>query len=481
MKKIAVIVIGTLVSILAFSQEVSISLTYVDVNKIRAEIETYVNQEIAQWQQQGKFESSEDYKNRINALARQEKINQLTYNRLNSIASKVINLSVDNIEYDPDNEVYKIAFVGLPAIYIKIPKNNNEASDFEKNLSKLTFSNPTYTLTDQGFAILGLNIVNPSNRKTYKYNYQDNLTFGRTIVEIAYDPVNVSIGEFNVNVTEQQNRLKIDKEILVDYNIPKTGKVNPDAFAVIIGNSAYEKTTSVKYAANDARTIYKYLINVLGFQEGNIFYKENANKGFFEEIFGSQNNYNGRLFNSLKEPSKSEIFIYYSGHGAPGLRDKKGYFVPVECDPIYVELTGYSQELLIDNLSKIQAQSVTLILDACFSGAGILDNISSIFPEVSEPIYKIENGVMLSSSKANQVSSWYDEMQHGLFTYFFLKGIRETEKSDKNSDGILTYQELFEYLSDNSEGVPYFARKLSNVDQNPTIQGNASNQTLIKY
>lgn len=481
MKRIAIIAIGTLVSILAFSQEVSISLTYVDVNMIRSEIEAYVNEEIVKWQQQGKFESSEDYKNRVSTLKRQEKINELTYSRLNSIASKVINLSVDNIEYDPDNEVYKISFVGLPAIYIKIPKSNNEASNFEKNLSKLIFSNPTYTLTDQGFAILGLNIVNPTNRKIYKYKYQDNLSFGRNIVEAEYDPVNINIGEFKSNTTEQQNRLIIEKEILVDYNIPKTTLVNPNAFAVIVGNSAYEKTGSVKYAVKDAQTIYKYLVNVLGFQEGNIFYKENANKGFFEEIFGSQNNYKGRLFNSLKEPSKSEIFIYYSGHGAPGLRDKKGYFVPIECDPIYVELTGYSQELLIDNLSKIQAKSVTLILDACFSGANILDNISSIFPEVSEPIYKIENGVMLSSSKANQVSSWYDEMQHGLFTYFFLKGIRDTKKSDKNSDGILTYQELFEYISDNSEGVPYFARKLNNVEQNPTIQGNASNHTLLKY
>jgi hypothetical protein len=481
MKRIAIIAIGTLVSILAFSQEVSISLTYVDVNMIRSEIEAYVNEEIVKWQQQGKFESSEDYKNRVSTLKRQEKINELTYSRLNSIASKVINLSVDNIEYDPDNEVYKISFVGLPAIYIKIPKSNNEASNFEKNLSKLIFSNPTYTLTDQGFAILGLNIINPTNRKIYKYNYQDNLSFGRNIVEAEYDPVNINIGEFKPNTTEQQNRLIIEKEILVDYNIPKTTLVNPNAFAVIVGNSAYEKTGSVKYAVKDAQTIYKYLVNVLGFQEGNIFYKENANKGFFEEIFGSQNNYKGRLFNSLKEPSKSEIFIYYSGHGAPGLRDKKGYFVPIECDPIYVELTGYSQELLIDNLSKIQAKSVTLILDACFSGANILDNISSIFPEVSEPIYKIENGVMLSSSKANQVSSWYDEMQHGLFTYFFLKGIRDTKKSDKNSDGILTYQELFEYISDNSEGVPYFARKLNNVEQYPTIQGNASNHTLLKY
>jgi hypothetical protein len=450
-----------------------------DILNITNEIEIYVNEEINKWQVRGKYENSLDYQERVTPINRQKNIDKITKIKINNVASKKINIAIRKSEYDPDNEVFKLTIRSLPPIFVKVSTKNNEASSFEDNISSLKFSDTEFTLTKEGFALLSANITNPTNGKTYIYNYQDNLAFGKSIVEIDYAPVSIKVGEYKTNVEELGKQFKMENDILIDYNIPKIGKPKPNAFAVIIGNSNYEKTSSVKYAIKDAQTIKKYLINVFGFMVGNIFYKENANKGFFEEMFGSQNDYRGRLYNNIKIPSNSEIFVYYSGHGAPGLRDKKGYFVPVESDPLYVELTGYSQELLINNLAKLQVKSITLVFDACFSGADILDNVSSIFPEVTDPIYKIEDGVMISASKANQVSTWYDEMQHGLFTYFFLKGLKEAANSDKNKDGLLTYEELFEYISNNSEGVPYFARKLHNVEQNPTIQGNIKNQILI--
>jgi|WetSurSiteA1Bulk_404760.scaffolds.fasta_scaffold00300_6 hypothetical protein len=477
MKSFIYIICAFILSLKTQGQTTSLNVSFIDVNKIRADIENYVNKEINTWQLQGKFESVDDYTKRVTAISRQNKINELTNNRINEIASTIVHLGIDTYEYDPNNEIYKIGFIGLPPIYIKVPNKFGEATSFEKSIHSISFSNLNYTLTDQGFALLSLSIYNPLNNKTYRYNNQDNFTFGKNTIEVEYDPVTINIGEFKSNVVEQNINTKLDKEVLVDNNIPRTGLTKPDAFAVIIGNSVYEKTTGVKYASRDAQIVRQYLINVLGYKEGNIFYKENATKGYFEEMFGTQNDYRARLHNSII-PGKSDIFIYYSGHGAPGLRDKKGYFVPVECDPLYVELTGYSQELLIDNLSKLESKSVTLIIEACFSGANILDNISPIVPEVSEPIYKIENGVMLSSSKANQVSSWYNEMHHGMFTYFFLKGLQDIKRSDKNKDNSLTFQELFEYISDNVDGVPYFARKLHNVEQNPTLQGN-SNLTIL--
>ena len=70
----------------------------------------------------------------------------------------------------------------------------------------------------------------------------------------------------------------------------------------------------------------------LGYKEGNIFFVNNASKSDFELYFGNDKSYRGKLYNAVKE-GRSDVFVYYSGHGAPGLKDKKGYFVPVEADP----------------------------------------------------------------------------------------------------------------------------------------------------
>lgn len=263
----------------------------------------------------------------------------------------------------------------------------------------------------------------------------------------------------------------------VDINIPKAKTQNPDAIAVVIGNSNYTKTKAVKYALNDALAIKKYLTEAFGFKEGNIFHIEDASKSDFELMFGNKEQQRGKLFNTVKK-GKSDVFVFYSGHGAPGLKDKNAYFVPVECDPQYIEIGGYVTETFYRNLSIIPAKSITVVLDACFSGAELFQNIS---PIVIKPkgIMGIKNGNLLASSRDAEVSGWYNEKEHGLFTYFFLKAIQDkTADTDKNNK--ITLNEIYRFVSDETEAVPYLARKLHGIDQNPVIQGNSINTILVE-
>ncbi|MBI5193348.1 MAG: caspase family protein [Nitrospirae bacterium] len=265
----------------------------------------------------------------------------------------------------------------------------------------------------------------------------------------------------------------------IDTNIPVTRNENKNAIAVIIGNSNYQKTKKVDYSINDAQTIKKYLINVFGYKEDNIFYIENASKTDFEVLFGNKDSYQGKLYNAVKE-GKSDVFVYYSGHGAPGLKDKKGYFVPVEADPQYLELSGYPADVFYQNLSHIPSRSTTVVLDACFSGTTIFDNISPIAITIDNPVINLKNGVVLSSSSGNQVSTWYNDKNHGMFTYFFLKAIKD-KVADKNRDNNLTFEEIYQYITDKTEGVPFYARRVHGVEQNPTIEGNYQGKVLVSY
>lgn len=265
----------------------------------------------------------------------------------------------------------------------------------------------------------------------------------------------------------------------IESNIPVTSRINSDAIAVVIGNRDYKNAKPVDYAMNDAEIMKKYLISSLGYKEGNIFFLTNVTKSEFELYFGNERNVVGKLYNAVKE-AKSDVFIYYSGHGAPGLKDRKGYFVPVEAEPLYLELSGYSLDVLYQNLAKLPARSVTVVLDACFSGAMVFKNISPIVLEAENAAIQSKNMVILASSTGAQVSSWYNEKHHGVFTYFLLRALKD-KNADINHDGKLTFDELYFYLSDISEGVPYYARRLNGVEQKPTIYGNYHDKVFIAY
>jgi hypothetical protein len=278
--------------------------------------------------------------------------------------------------------------------------------------------------------------------------------------------------------TESEARTKADLDD-IDKNIPKSDQTNPDAIAVIIGNRDYKNAKRVDFAINDAESVRKYLISTLGYKEGNIFFLTNVTKSEFEVYFGNERNYMGKLHNAVKA-GRSDVFIYYSGHGAPGLKDRKGYFVPIEADPQYLELNGYPLDTLYQNLAKIPARSVTVVLDACFSGAAIFENISPIVLETENASIQSKNMVVLASSSGTQVSSWYNDKGHGLFTYFLLRALKD-KNADLNHDGELTFDELYFYLSDISEGVPYYARRINGIEQKPTISGQYHDKIFVKH
>jgi len=265
----------------------------------------------------------------------------------------------------------------------------------------------------------------------------------------------------------------------VDVNIPKTKMKNPNAVAVVIGNKRYEEegVPDVEYAENDARIIKEYLIKALGFKEENIIFISNAKKSDFERIFGTKGDYKGQLYNYVK-PNESDVFVYYTGHGAPDPQSKKAYIVPVDCHPDYVKLNGYSLDLFYENLSKIPARSITVVIDACFSGAsekGML--IASASPIGIKPIMGSAKGNIniFTSSSGEEISSWYPEKKHSLFTYFFLKGLQG--KADNNQDKKLTSGELANYVKEN---VSYYARRLFNREQTPQFSGNRT-KIIVDY
>lgn len=441
-------------------------------SKLTDYVKTKVEERIKEWQKRGPFEKSSEYQTRLSTLT--SKLPDF----INEAIQEVLPVDQTNLklgEYNPDLEYFTINVPMLNTIYMNVPLA--KAPAFKDKWNRMKLASPRYYYQNGYWGLGYLEAYDPLNPETERYVFDASKIEGfKGGVSLKFDfDVFESDGPRPQDITPSN----FYDNYSIDENLPKTGMVNTDAIAVVIGNRDYRKTKTVEFAIHDAETVKKYLVEVMGFKEGDVFYLNNVTKGEFELYFGTKDSPEGKLFNAVK-PFKSDVFVFYSGHGAPGLKDQKGYFVPIECDPLYVELQGYPIDVFYKNLAKLPAKSVSVAIDACFSGAEILDNISPIVIKVSDPVILIENGAILSSSASAQVSGWYREKQHGMFTYFFLKAIHNAN-ADKNQDGALTYREIFDYVSDQTEGVPYYSRRILGVDQTPTLQGSNPDRVFIKY
>jgi len=248
--------------------------------------------------------------------------------------------------------------------------------------------------------------------------------------------------------TEVSETIKSD----VDEILPMVSKHRNNAYAVVIGIENYRSLPKSDYSRSDA-TLVKSYIKSLGFQERNIDFivDERAAKTDIEKSLEAW------LPNRVKKDSS--VFIYYSGHGSPDPSSGEAYIVPYDGDPNYLKVTGYSLNRLYHSLGKLGAREVVVILDSCFSGAGgrsVLAQGARPLVMMAETATLSSNMAVMTATQGNQISTSSREKGHGIFTYYFLKAIKDGKKS---------IAEIYEYLKPQVED----EAKLLNVQQSPSL------------
>ncbi len=244
--------------------------------------------------------------------------------------------------------------------------------------------------------------------------------------------------------------------------------------AIIIGVESYEKLPEVKalYANNDAEMFKNFANRSLGIRPSNIkvLIDSKARKMDIIETL--------KLWLPKKiTPNQTELFVFFSSHGYPS--EEGLYLIPQDGDPRLLEESALSHKYIIDRIVKAKPKSVTMFIDACYSGrsktgkvlvAGLkqIDHVAT-----SEDIPTNFN--IFSSSKSNQLSATIKEAEHGIFSYYLMKGL--AGEADLNKDKQISNNELFVYLQDS---VSQEAFK-QNRDQNPILTSQNPDQILMKY
>ncbi|MFH2204348.1 MAG: caspase family protein [Elusimicrobiota bacterium] len=245
----------------------------------------------------------------------------------------------------------------------------------------------------------------------------------------------------------------------------------PDDFALVIGITQYSSIPEASFAERDAEAMKKHLI-AQGFPERNVVH-----------LVGSKATRTG-IKKYLEEwlprnvTDKSRVFFYFSGHGAPDTDSKEAFMVPWDGDPNFLKSTAYSMNDLYARLSELKAKEVVVALDACFSGSGG----RSVLAKGARPlVMNVDTGKILddkltvfAAAGDTQITSALDDQGHGIFSYYFMKGLAGDAK---DSSGKVTAQGLFDYLQPKVAD----AARRQNREQTPALRGGDKGRVLGSF
>lgn len=263
------------------------------------------------------------------------------------------------------------------------------------------------------------------------------------------------------------------KDIMV---APHGQAIYQNAVAIVIGAESYQDKTihAAPYADRDAMAMTEYFKKSLNIKDVRTYINENATMKQYQNIFERD----GLRYAVTR--GQTDLYVYYSGHGVPmtksdGTTDV--FLVPYDASRNYIEQDGYSLNKMYRELASLGAKSVTVILDACFSGGSrssdayeskALTNHKMILPDLEameQPWLNTPDFRVFTSSRGDQTSQANDKTRSGRFTYYLATGLQGDADSDDN--GKITMTELVGYVTEN-------VNKETEGQQTPQFYGNGN-------
>ncbi len=218
-----------------------------------------------------------------------------------------------------------------------------------------------------------------------------------------------------------------------------------DAVAIIIGIQNYKRVPRAEFANKDATEFNEYAIRALGIRPEKIkmLLDEEADEVNIVKAFEN-------WLPIQVNKDKTDVYVFYSGHGLPAPDGKSLYFLPHGVDKELLSRTAVGQNEIVAALSAAKPKSVTMFIDACYSGQTrggdvLIADAKPVSLKTDTNTYP-PNFTVITASANDQISSSSSELKHGIFSFYLMKGMEGD--ADANQDGKITVGEMQDYLSD---------------------------------
>lgn len=434
----------------------------------------YVTEELSKWVPKGEFESLADYQKRIDPAAVKAKYEELSLEAQQKYIkqySTQLRLSDIQLEpYDVRSESFKVN-TNFGPFFVKVPNKDNEAELFKANWEGMQFLNTQYCVLDDKVRIASLSVLTPNGKK---YDYSNDRLVDYHLPDLTVDIASILAAggiSGDSGASQAQDRERPGEIITalsdVDKDIPVNKPESTNKLVLVIANESYDNVAKVDAAYHDGKRFADYCVKTLGIPEQNVSFAPNASLGKMRSEIRRLE----RSVSSFGEPV--DVIVYYAGHGLPDDATKNAYLLPVDGDPLLPVETGLSLDNFYKLLSEMNARSVSVFLDACFSGArrdGEMINKARavvIQPKTAAPK---GNMFILSAASGQETALPYTEKNHGMFTYFLLRKLQE-------SKGNVTLKELSDYVISN---VSRQSALVNKKPQTPTMMLSGSMQDEYK-
>ncbi|HEU4386751.1 MAG TPA: caspase family protein, partial [Blastocatellia bacterium] len=273
---------------------------------------------------------------------------------------------------------------------------------------------------------------------------------------------------------------------------------NVERWAVLIGVSRYKfgdenlggnRIPNLKNAADDAQALYDFLRTdeLGGFRD----VKEGGHMILLKDEDANRVNVE-RALATLKQSKPDDYFvIYIAAHGAlvpesdakTRATEEVPYFALHDSDLRDMKNTALRMDAFRKLVSEVPAKKGLVLSDTCHSagvqlaGRGLITTTRANSRYLEE-MNQVTSGVgFISAADQTELSYELDNINHGVFTWCLLEGLRGN--ADRDNDGQVDFKELKDYLRDT---VP----ELTNNRQHPqynttTIEANRNPLAVVPY
>ena len=226
----------------------------------------------------------------------------------------------------------------------------------------------------------------------------------------------------------------------IDLDIPQSSVSNANTHVMIIANQNYLCEKPVSTALNDGRVMRDYCTRTLGIPSSQVVLLENRTSAQMEgdvEDFAK----------TIRLHGDDRFLFFYFGHGmhSQEMNVADAYLLPVDGSSQRLKRTGVSRNWMMEQFEKSKPSQMVVYLESCFSGATSDNNMLSYSEKSSGVRIKdvVDNSfkgniVLFTASSNSETANALDG--HNLFTYVFLKELRETK-------GEMNWGALFDKVS----------------------------------
>jgi len=337
----------------------------------------------------------------------------------------------------------------------------------------------------------------------YSYEIEGKITdkSDKVFIEVDGRPIRVKKGEFKVKRFSPENeQIKIvaidqwgnksePKFVNITIDIQDTqiveiiepldptnikSKSNKNRVALIIGIEKYEQAPVASFANLDAKYFYEYARNGFGVSKSNMTLLVDEDANLIKSLGIIKKWLPGKI-----KKNETELIIFFAGHGLASTDGKELYFLSQDSDPDLLARTALSRTEFFEEIINLNPKSVTMFMDTCYSG---VSRDEEILLATARPVRIVageqqsipDNFTIFTASQLDQISSGLKEANHGIFSYYLMKGLEG--EADMNKDKQITNGEMLAYMDQNvSQKASELGRK-----QNPSLAGD-SDKVLMSY